>query len=209
MIIDAHTHCQVREDAVINSSFSRFKPVLGRFYSVGIHPWDIKGNDVDKALKAIETHINNKQIVAIGECGIDALIDTPIDIQIKVFERQVELSERFKKPLIVHCVRSSNTIMAVHRKYNPSMPWIIHGFRSNENVLKSFLSGNNIFISIGEKFNEKTLKFIPDNLLLIETDESILSIEEIVGRIAKIRNQSPQYILELAVKNIKTALLSE
>lgn len=204
MITDAHTHHQERMGAVINSSFQDFKPQAGLFYSLGIHPWDIiAGCDLEKNLKAVETLAAEcEQVVAIGECGVDSLTTAPIEVQLKVFERHIELSERLRKPLIIHSVRSSNDIMASYRKHKPVMPWVIHGFRSNVNVLRTFLSGENIYISVGEKFCEEAVKSIPEERLLIETDESLLPIESIAERVAKVRNQSVEGIMNLILKNL-------
>lgn len=207
MITDIHTHCHNRKDAVINISPIDFKPIDGLYYSLGIHPWHIDVNTVETAFKTIETLVEYyPQIVAIGECGLDSLIKVPHETQIKVFEQHIAISEQQKKPLIIHCVRSSNELLHIYRKHKPQMTWIIHGFRSNVNVLRSFLDFPNIYISIGENFNTETVKAIPNERLLIETDESLLSIEEIAEQIAKVRNFSAQNILDITTQNNKTAL---
>lgn len=207
MILDVHTHHQDRENAVINASYCDFKPTQGLYYSLGIHPGDVEKNNPETTVKAIETLAgNSKQVIAIGECGIDSMVSTPIETQIEVFKRHIELSENIKKPLIIHCVRCSNDIIRLHRMFSPQQVWIIHGFRSNRNVLRNYLNESGIYISIGEKFNEEAVRAIPDDRLLLETDESTLSIEEIAGRVAKARNQSTQHILNLIAQNNKTAL---
>ena len=40
--------------------------------------------------------------VAVGEIGLDALIDIPFELQLKVFERQLEIAQHFSLPIIVH-----------------------------------------------------------------------------------------------------------
>lgn len=206
MITDIHTHHLERKGAVINANITDFKPADGLYYSLGIHPWHIEEIDIKTALKTLESLVHDfPQIVAIGECGLDSLINTPLETQIKVFEQHIDISERLQKPLIIHCVRSSNEILRIYRKHMPQLPWIIHGFRSNINTLRPILNIP-IYISIGEKFNAEAVKLIPDNRLLIETDESLLSIEEIATQVALARNQSVQNILDITVKNNKTAL---
>ena len=49
------------------------------------------------------------------------------------------------------------------------------------------LTGAGIILSIGEKYNPETIKNIPINKILIESDESTLSIEEIYQNIAQTR----------------------
>lgn len=207
MILDIHTHHQDYEKAVINASFHDFKPSQGLFYSLGIHPWDINKINIETALKAIETFAgSNEQVVAIGECGIDTLTTTPIDVQAHVFEAHIKLSERIKKPLIIHSVHGNNEIIRLHKKHKPQQAWIIHGFRSNNvNILTSFLKEKNIYVSIGENFGKDAVKAIPEDRLMLETDESTLSIEEIAKRVAEALNQTTKHILNLIAKNNKTA----
>lgn len=202
MITDVHTHCLNATEAIINASTNNFCPTEGHYYSLGIHPWDIENTDCESALKSIEeTAQQNKQVVAIGECGLDSNIETDCKKQILLFEKHIELSERLHLPLIIHCVRCSNEIIRLHRKHKPSQAWIIHGFRSKETVLRQFLAETDIYLSVGEKFNSEALKAIPHDRLLLETDESPLPIEDIADLVAQVRNQSVQELLEIASSN--------
>ena len=50
----------------------------------------IKNIDCESVLKSIsESAQRNPQIIAIGECGLDALIETPESIQTDIFEKQI------------------------------------------------------------------------------------------------------------------------
>lgn len=203
MILDIHTHHIGRTNAIINAPNSNFKPADGIFYSVGIHPWDIEDIDCEKALKSICLIAkDNAQIVAIGECGLDPFSNTPEHEQIVLFEKHIKLSEELEKPLIIHCVLRSNDILRLYRKHKPQQAWIIHGFRSNSNVLRPLLAQSGIYISIGEKFNEVAVKSIPCDRLLIETDESSLSIEEIATRIAATRGETIETTLDSVRQNL-------
>lgn len=203
MLVDVHTHHQNRASAIINAPLSDFKPSQELFYSVGIHPWDIKNIDCESVLKSIsESAQRNPQIIAIGECGLDALIETPESIQTDIFEKQIILSEELKKPLIIHCVKRYNEILRLHSKHKPQQTWILHGFRSNANVLRPILERTGISISIGEKFNPEAVRLIPSERLLIETDESLLPIEEIATRIAIIREDTTETLLKTTKQNL-------
>ena len=210
MLLDVHTHHTDRSNAIINASISDFKPLQERFYSVGIHPWDIKDIDCETALKSLyELTSSNTQIIAIGECGLDALIDTPESTQTSIFEKQIILSEELKKPLIIHCVKRYNEILCLHRKYKPQQAWILHGFRSNSNVLRPILEHPGIYISIGEKFNPEAVKQIPTDRLLIETDESILPIEEIAMHIATTRGEYTENLIKSKHQNLSQIFTSQ
>ncbi len=172
------------------------------YYSIGLHPWNLNINNIEDTLKNIESLASSADnIIAIGECGLDSNINIPLEIQLHVFERHILLSEKLKKPLIIHCVKRSEDILRLHKKYNPKVPWIFHGFRSNINVLNNIIKNDNIYISIGEKFNAETILNIPDEKILIETDESELTIEYISKKVAEARKQSHESFLEIIYKN--------
>ena len=82
------------------------------------------------------------------------------------------------------------------------MPWILHGFRGNINVLANVLNTPNIYISIGEKFNAEAVKSIPADRLLLETDESELAIDTICENVAIARNESVQDLRTVVKQNI-------
>lgn len=201
-IKDIHTH-HTRKDAVINASSCNFSPQVDYYYSVGIHPWDIKDIDVEKTFDSV-TQITQecKQIIAIGECGLDATIETPMNVQMSILEKHITLAESLKKPLILHCVRRTAEILLLHKNFSPKMPWIIHGFRGNCNVLKNVLNAPNIYISIGEKFNADAVRLIPNDRILLETDESDMDIDTICEKVAIVRNTSAQNLAQNISHNI-------
>lgn len=207
MIIDVHTHNKTQKNAIINIDIDKFNPIENLFYSIGIHPWNIEKTDREKQFEKIyQTAKTQPQIIAIGECGLDSKIKTPIKIQEEIFEKHIELSEQLHKPLIIHCVRCSNEILRLYRKHKPQQTWIMHGFRSNSNVLRPILTESDIFISIGEKFNREALNSIPEERLLIETDESTLSIKEICALVASERNQTTEKLQKSITQNIRNIL---
>ena len=153
--------------------------------SIGIHPWYIPQN-YEQAIAEVKTIAQKENILAIGECGIDKLCETPIELQIKLFKAQIEISEVEKKPLIIHCVKSYNEIVELKNKIHPTQTWIIHGFRGKPQTATMLINAG-IILSIGEKYNPETIKNIPINKILIESDESRLPIEKIYENIAKTR----------------------
>ena len=105
------------------------------------------------------------------------------DLQVKVFEEQIRVSEELKKPLIIHCVRAWEELIAIRKKCAPSMPWIIHGFRKKGEQAEQLLK-QGFYLSFGEHFQESALRKAWPERLLIETDESSCPIQEIYQHIA-------------------------
>lgn len=141
-------------------------------------------------------------VVALGEAGLDKQINTPVSLQIELFTEQVKLSEEFKKPLIIHCVKAWDELLAVKKENNPEMIWVIHGFRGN-GILAKQLIRKGFRLSFGPKFNPEALRVAWPDYLLAETDEATISIEEVYINIAQTLN-IPIDLLALTLrKNVK------
>ena len=157
-------------------------------FSAGIHPWHIPENP-NQAIEVLKALTLKSNMVAIGECGLDKLCQTPFELQKELFKAQIRVSEESKKPLIIHCVKSYNEIVELKKETNPTQTWIIHGFRGKPEVA-SMLTKAGIVLSIGDKFNPEAIKSMAMENLLIENDESLTPIEEIYQNIATTRNIS-------------------
>ena len=113
--------------------------------------------------------------------------------QIAVFEQQIELSEALQKPMILHDVKSHNEILALRKKHKAKQPWILHGFNGTEQDVRQ-LTGRGLYLSVGESLLHserkitKSLKSIPLEMLLLETDMAEIGIEKVYKAAAKLLN---------------------
>ncbi len=194
MFIDIHTHrlTAAENRSIVNLTFSEAKKVFNSlekgFFSIGIHPWLVNEYS-DKLLKEIELYFTDPRFIALGECGLDKNCNSAIIKQIQLFEKQIEIAERFQKPVIIHCVGCFNELFEIKKHFNPKQKWIIHGFRGKPQLAEQALKiGLNL--SFGEYYNVETLGITPFENLYIETDESHLGIEELYDRVAIIKNCS-------------------
>lgn len=137
-----------------------------RFYSIGVHPWD---TECPNDLEAIAQGAENPQIVAIGECGMDALRGAPAAKQEEIFRWHVALSERLGKPLIIHAVRTLQRMIELRRELKPTQRWIIHGFRGKPEMARVLIRAG-FDISIGSRYNPAILPVVPQDRLHQETD---------------------------------------
>ena len=170
------------------------------FYSIGIHPWECQKSKVKSSIVqwlngSIVQWLNSsmaqrfKGSTAIGECGID------FDIQKDVFIKQIEISEQYNKPMIIHAVRSHSDIISIRKETKAKMPWIIHGFQGNEQIVNQYLR-HNIHLSLGDVLfkNEsraaELLKIIPSERLFLETDVSERSIADVYEKASVLSGRS-------------------
>ncbi len=178
---DIHTHDHSRYATAIINILPGEEIMPGASYSIGIHPWNAD-KTTDKDLEILNKACHHPQVVAIGETGLDTQKGGNIDKQEELFRHHIALSEKYRKPLIIHAVKSFPTIIGIKRQVHPTMPWIIHGFRGKPQLATELLN-HGFYISLGEKFNPATAAIIPTERLLTESDESSLSITEIAARI--------------------------
>ena len=206
--INIHTHTAKSDDnliQIVNLELNQPCPEQG-FYSYGIHPCalDEAYFQVDEALDKLKENLQRPQVVALGEAGLDKF-HADFDRQIKVFERQIVLSENLKKPMILHVVKSNNEIIALRKRHKAKQPWIVHGFNGTEQDAAQ-LTRQGIFLSVGESLLHpdrriyNSLKTIDIDYVFFETDMAEIGIEKVYETAAK--------LLEIDVSELKTKIFS-
>lgn len=206
---DIHTHhINHTETAVVNISLPiRHTDAKGCF-SIGIHPYQTSGQ-WEKQMAVVQQYALLPQTVAIGECGLDKIwirqrenrLRQPLfEMQKQIMKAHIMCSEKYRKPLIIHCVKAFNELIELKKTFRPDMCWIIHGFRNNADIARSLLA-EGFYLSFGEYFQEEALLTVPDNKLFVETDKSKLHIEQIINRIAACRNNSPERLMHILQQN--------
>jgi TatD DNase family protein len=191
MYVDIHTHQlpKVGSIGIQNLTVSEAKSTLSSntngCFSVGIHPW-FANSFTSRSFQELEFLAMDKRVVAIGECGLDKNSAVSLELQKSVFEKQIELSEKIKKPLIIHCVGCFNELFEIKRRIKPAQLWIIHGFRGKPELAKQALKFD-FGLSFGEHYNPESVRITTLEKLYLETDESPLAISELYEQIAKIK----------------------
>lgn len=205
--INLHTHkfsnlSDVIE--VVNQYPWEFNSILSN-YSIGIHPWYIDEERLNNDLKIIEQKLQLKECLALGECGLDKRIEIPLDIQISVFKKQLEIVKQTNKPIVLHCVAAYDEVIAIKKDMKIDNPMIIHGFSKNEQVAKSLLK-NGFYLSFGKYLLrnpelENVFKFAPENKILLETDTIEESIYQVYEKAALIKGISVDELKTIVFTN--------
>ena len=153
------------------------------YFAVGVHPYDKDKFDIDY----LKEFINHPKCVAVGECGLD-YFRLPKDEEAKsiekqqqkeIFIKQIELANRYNKPLIVHIREASLDSKNIIKEY-AKVGGVLHCFNANEGLLE--LSNRGFYFGIGGVLTFKNAKKlvnvypkIPLDKLLIETDSPYLT----------------------------------
>lgn len=151
------------------------------WFSCGIHPW--YADRAGEEFELLRNIVKDEKVLAIGEAGLDKLKGPELSLQIEVFRRQIELAISVDKPLIIHCVKAWDELIALHKEYKNAVPWIIHGYRGNPEQTKQLVKQGFCF-SIGESFNKESVKLLPINSVFCETDTDEVSICKVYENIS-------------------------
>lgn len=195
------------------------------FASVGFHPHNAKDCD-DKALDIIENLAKNEKVVAIGEIGLDYHYDfSDRDVQKDVFKKQLELSKKLNKPVIIHSREACQDVFDIIKKSNVNKG-VIHAFSGSLEIAKEYVKLG-FFLGIGGVLTFKNAKKLVDvvkeisiNNILIETDTPYLAPEPVRGtrndshnlkyvinKIAEIKQISKDEVEKITFNNAKKLFL--
>lgn len=202
MKYNIHTHhFSNRKDVVemVNQYPNEVDVSLPNF-SVGIHPWYIDFENLNRDLQIVEETLMHPNCRALGECGLDKRIDTPIADQISVFKDQLLLAEKYKKTVILHCVSAYQEVIEIKKQLKISVPMIIHGFSKNIQVAES-LYNNGFYLSFGKYLLRNpelsnVLKQVPTEFLFLETDMIEETIDQVYAKASLVLETDVEKIIE-------------
>ncbi|HRQ86898.1 MAG TPA: TatD family hydrolase [Candidatus Saccharibacteria bacterium] len=167
------------------------------FSAVGVHPHDAK--DGIAYVERLLTRKLPKKLVAVGEIGLDYFYGhSPREVQIKAFERQLELAIKNNLPVIFHVRDAFDDFWPIFDSV-PNVRGVLHSFTDNaKNLEKALARGlyigvNGISVFTKNADQQQTFDAIPLTSLLLETDAPFLTPPPYRGKI----NQ-PAYIQEIA-----------
>lgn len=171
-------------------------------FSAGLHPKDITEN-WKKDFDSIKKISLSENCLAIGECGLDGLIDVDEKLQNEIFQAHINWAEEIKKPIIIHCVRRFSQIL--HYK-TAKVPLIIHGFNKKDNIAQELLD-TGFYLSFGKAALDhlslqNIIKNIPIRRLFLETDDSDFEIIKLYKKVSELRSISLENLKDQMWENL-------
>jgi TatD DNase family protein len=179
------------------------------FYSMGIHPLFIDETRLESDFEIINQKLALSECLALGECGLDNRSETPFAVQEVIFEKQLLLAEKYRKPVVIHCVAAFQELIAIKKKRQISVPMIIHGFSKKVELAKQLIE-NGFYISFGKNLlRNPDLEFVftsvPNHQFFLETDtieEGIQNVYALASKYKNIRIEELQQLIELNYKTV-------
>jgi len=161
---------------------------------VGISP-----NDIDEFkkedLQEIERLAKDNKVVAIGEIGLDYYWNKENkDLQKEVFISQIQIANKLNLPIIIHTREAIYDTLEILKNNNCNKKGIFHCCPLNVDLVREGLKLG-FYISFAgpitfknSKNADETIKMVPLDRMLIETDCPYLSPEPLRGKRNDSRN---------------------
>jgi TatD DNase family protein len=159
---------------------------------IGIHPSEIY-NFKDEDFNYLEDFIKKEKIIGIGEIGLDYTYKTDKNKQKEIFEKQFQLAEKYKLPVVLHIRETFNNVFEILKNFKVIPIW--HSCTGNLEEVEKFLEIGG-FISFSGIITFKNasrlreiVKIVPLERIFLETDSPYLTPEPYRGKI-----NEPSYI---------------
>lgn len=171
------------------------------FCTCGVHPHDAQEWDND-SIAELESMLTHPSVRAIGETGLDFNRDcSPRDIQVAVFQQQLELAVRCGKPAFLHQRDAFDTFKSLLKEYRSQLSHVVaHCFTDNRKALYALLDldchiGITGWICDERRGRElqSLVKSIPADRLMLETDAPYLLPRDLPEK-PKNNTNLPEYL---------------
>lgn len=187
--------------------------------AVGIHP-EAADRFCEDDLKKIEELSREKNIVAIGEVGLDYYWDdVPREVQKNVFRKQAALAERLSLPLVVHDREAHRDTLEILKGF-PSLRVVYHCFSGSAEYARE-LTRLGYYFSFGgavtfknARHSHEVLLSVPHERIMLETDCPYMApvpyrgkrnhpgyIPHIAAKIAELWNVTPEEVGKITTEN--------
>ncbi|WP_158882581.1 TatD family hydrolase [Rhodanobacter sp. L36] len=171
------------------------------FATAGVHPHHAIDYDdaTDDELRALA---RDQMVCAIGETGLDYNRNySPREVQLQVFERQLQIAVDVQKPLFLHQRDAHTDFIALLRRYRDKLPAaVVHCFTDTGEALRDYLALDCHIGITGWICDERRgthlrelVREIPANRLMLETDAPYLLPRTVRPQPAHRRNE-PMYL---------------
>ena len=168
---------------------------------IGLHPEEVKA-DWREQLRLIREK-DCPEFVAIGEVGLDFYWSREFENeQIEAFREQVEWAVETKRPLMIHCRKAQNEMVAVLNDYRDRLcGGVFHCFTGNAREAEQLLQFPDFMLGIGGVLTFKSSRLaemlptvVPLLRIVLETDALYMAPEPMRGQ----RNESAyvRYVLK-------------
>ena len=191
---------------------------------LGLHPEEVRADWRDQ-LAAIKSFLisHSSFLISIGEVGLDYYWSREFEQeQLLAFEEQVRWAVDLQLPLMSHCRKAQNELVAIIKRYAKELPGgVFHCFTGNEQEARQLLEFDRFVLGIGGVFTFKKSHLpevlpacVPLDRIVLETDAPYMApvpmrgqrnesayIRHVITRLAEAYGVSEEEIGERTTEN--------
>lgn len=154
----------------------------GVYSCVGLHPCFL-GQHKDEDFVVLERLLGSENnIVAVGETGLDLTVGG-LERQLFIFEKQIDLANRFGLPVVMHSRKAHNLILQVLNRKPLLHGGVLHGYSgSYEQAMEFWRRG--VYLGAGgvitydrAKKTKHTFARLPLDSIVLETDSPDMPLQ--------------------------------
>ncbi|WP_298940941.1 TatD family hydrolase [uncultured Psychromonas sp.] len=197
------------------------------YFALGVHPHFLTDFENDhlsqlKALLVKSLKQSDNRCVALGEIGLDKLIETDLATQESVFLAQLAIAESLQLPVILHVVKTQSRVLQLLKETKFSYGGVYHAFSGSEEIANEFIKlgfklgiGGVITYPNANK-TRNAVSQLPLTSIVLETDapdmpvyqqltphNSPLHLKTIFDSLCQIRKESPKVVAQQIYENTK------
>ncbi len=167
--------------------------------TLGVHPHEARLYS-EEVESFIDRHVGEREVVAVGEIGLDYYYDTsPREIQREAFRRQLALAAKYRLPVEVHTRDAEADTASILGDFRGQVSGILHCFTGTLDLARTALDlGLDISFSGVVTFKNAddlraVARFVPLERLHVETDAPFLAPIPMRGK-----SNVPAYVIHTA-----------
>ena len=201
------------------------------YTTCGISPNDIPQTeealwkDIDEIRHLVESNLESKKIVAIGEIGLDYYWEKDLqrrEWQRQAFIKQIEMANSFELPIVIHTREAVMDTLEILKENIVNKKGIFHCCPLNRELVKEALKLG-FYISFAgpvtfknSKNANEIIQMVPNDKMLIETDSPYLAPEPVRGtrndpknvkfiaqKVADVKNMTLEEVAKITYENAK------
>lgn len=189
------------------STFARITDLCAKYEmlygAIGVHPSEYKSWN-DSTEKTIYDLTTDKNIVAIGEIGLDYHFEPETKAeQIELLEKQLDIAQKTGLPVLIHDREAHEDCFNIIKNYNLK-DVVFHCFSGNKDFAKKcidegyYIATGGVVTFKNAKDLKEAIKYTPTDRLLLETDAPYLAPVPFRGK-----TNSPEYLIYVAMEIAK------
>lgn len=196
-----------------------------RALALGVHPWFVAKVQMETWVK-LQQHLHAHSALWVGEIGLDKLYanqqsEMHFTQQVSVFETQLALAQQAQRPIILHNVKATQSILISMARTRFTQGGIAHAFSGSLDEAQALMA-RGFKIGLGSLLlnpHAKKVRILaeklPENSILLETDSPYMLPENrntpshlrlIAEEVARLRQIDLVQLAQICEKNLQELL---